>query len=360
MFLRVPKCIATKKVLYDRVNDADIKVTATSQIAQMYIRKQNIFTEKKIYPYIRIDDFRLDLLPRLRIMADNNSGNNHPWGNMSDEELMRSAGLYGKNLETGDVGYNLAAVMLLGKDDVIADVAPAYLTDALLRRDNVDRYDDREIIKTNLIESYELLMEFGKKHLPDKFYLEDDQRKSLRSIITREITANTLIHREYTSSYHAKFIIGREYMRVENANRAIQEAVLTPEEMEPNPKNPIIASFFRNIGYADQLGSGVRNLFKYSKNYSGENPKFEEGDIFRITVAIPQSTTQSIGQLSLFPTIEPRLLELLEQEPEISQKKIAEKLEMNLNTVKYYMRKLQNAGMLAREGTSRKGRWIVK
>lgn len=353
-----------KKVLYDRVNDADIKVTATSQIAQMYIRKQNIFTEKKIYPYIRIDDFRLDLLPRLRIMADNNSGNNHPWGNMSDEELMRSAGLYGKNLETGDVGYNLAAVKLLGKDDVIADVAPAYLTDALLRRDNVDRYDDREIIKTNLIESYERLMEFGKKHLPDKFYLEDDQRKSLRSIITPEIIANTLIHREYTSSYHAKFIIGREYMRVENANRAIQEAVLTPEAMEPNPKNPIIASFFRNIGYADQLGSGVRNLFKYSKIYSGEDPKFEEGDIFRITVAIPQSatqsTTQSIGQLSLFPMIESQLLELLEQEPEISQKKIAEKLEMNLNTVKYHMRKLQNAGVLAREGTPRKGKWIVK
>lgn len=36
-----------KKVIYDRVDDADVKVTATSQIAVMYIRKQNIFTEKK-------------------------------------------------------------------------------------------------------------------------------------------------------------------------------------------------------------------------------------------------------------------------------------------------------------------------
>ena len=35
---------------------------------------------------------------------------------------------------TGESGFNLAAVMLLGKDDVIADVAPAYVTDALLRR----------------------------------------------------------------------------------------------------------------------------------------------------------------------------------------------------------------------------------
>lgn len=40
-----------KRVIYDRVEDADVKVTATAQIAQMYIRKQEIFTEKK---YIRM------------------------------------------------------------------------------------------------------------------------------------------------------------------------------------------------------------------------------------------------------------------------------------------------------------------
>ena len=36
-----------KKIIYDRVNDADVRVTATAQIASMYIRKQNIFMEKK-------------------------------------------------------------------------------------------------------------------------------------------------------------------------------------------------------------------------------------------------------------------------------------------------------------------------
>lgn len=40
-------------------------------------------------------------------------------------------------------------------------------------------------------------------------------------------------------------------MYVENANRASQDAVITPDNMEPFPKNPIIAAFFRNIGYAD-------------------------------------------------------------------------------------------------------------
>ena len=56
-------------MIYDRVDDADVKVTATGAIAQMYIRKQNIFTEKKIYPYARMEDLRLDLLPKIRIMA---------------------------------------------------------------------------------------------------------------------------------------------------------------------------------------------------------------------------------------------------------------------------------------------------
>lgn len=63
-----------KKVIYDRVDDADVKVTATGAIAQMYIRKQNIFTERKIYPYARMEDLRLDLLPKIRIMAQNHTG----------------------------------------------------------------------------------------------------------------------------------------------------------------------------------------------------------------------------------------------------------------------------------------------
>lgn len=48
-----------KKIIYDRVDDADVKVTSTSTIAQMYIRKQNIFTEKKIFPYAKMEDLRL-------------------------------------------------------------------------------------------------------------------------------------------------------------------------------------------------------------------------------------------------------------------------------------------------------------
>ena len=278
-----------KKVIYDRVDDADVKVTATGAIAQMYIRKQGIFTEKKIYPYAKREDLRLDLLPKIRIMAQNHAGGTHPWTTMDDAELLKSAGLYGRDIATGEEGYNLAAIMLLGKDDVILNVAPAYVTDALVRKVNIDRYDDREVIKTNLIESYDRLMDFGKKHLMDKFFLEDTVNKSLRNTILREMVSNILMHREFSSSFTAKFVIEKDRMYVENANRATAEGFITVDNLEPNPKNPIIAAFFRNIGYADQLGSGVHNLFKYSKYYSGQEPEFAEGDVFKIIVPLDDS-----------------------------------------------------------------------
>nr|WP_305182927.1 winged helix-turn-helix transcriptional regulator [uncultured Schaedlerella sp.] len=214
---------------------------------------------------------------------------------MSDQELLKSAGLYGMDIATGEKGYNLAAILLLGKDDVIMNACPAYETDALVRKVNADRYDDREIIRTNLIESFDQLMDFARKHLPDKFFLEDVSRVSLRNILAREMISNILMHREFTSSYAAKFVIQKERMYTENANRALREGVITPDNLEPDPKNPIIASFFRNIGRADRLGSGVRNLFKYSKYYSGQDPEFQEGDVFRIIVPLDEEYSFDYG-----------------------------------------------------------------
>ena len=56
--------------------------------------------------------------------------------------------------------------------------------------------------------------------------------------------------------------------------------------LRPYSKNPIIANFFHQIERADELGSGVRNLYHYVKLYSGADPIFDEKDIFRLTVPL--------------------------------------------------------------------------
>ena len=362
-----------KKVIYDRVYDSDIKVTATSRIAALYIRKQNIFTEKKVYPYVREDDLRLDLLPRIRQRAINRF-QDHEWKNMSDAELLRSAGLFGEDKETGKQGYNLAAVMLLGRDEVIRSISPAYRTDAILRKVNLDRYDDRVIVQTNLIESYDLLMQFAEKHLLDKFYLEEDTRVSLRGVITREMLVNTLIHREFTSSYIAKFIIEKDRMYTENANRAVSGAVITPDNLEPNPKNPIIAAFFRNIWLADELGSGVRRLYRYVPRYSGKSPELIDGDVFRIIVPLDDSYSfdaeldkaQNKAQIKRSENnvdcalIETAIMNYLRENPNATQIDVAKAIEKSRRSIQDAISALKEKGLLEREGARKNGRWIVK
>jgi ATP-dependent DNA helicase RecG len=357
-----------KKVVYDRNGDSDVKVTATGQIAQLYIRKHKIFTEKTVYPYVKDEDLRFDLIPRLRQRAINRY-QEHPWKTMTDSEILQSTALIGEDPETGKTGYNLAAVMLLGRDDVIFSISPTYRTDALLRKVNVDRYDDRVIVQTNLIESYDILMQFAEKHLWDKFYLEGDVNVSLRSVISREMLVNTLMHREFTSTYFAKFVVEKNRMYIENANRATTGGVITPENLAPDSKNPIIAAFFRNIGLSDELGSGVRKLHYYVPRYSGKPPELIDGDIFRIIVPLDDTYSFEAGvkaqlkgkNCTLNCTLnEKAILEYLSENPTATQTAIAAAVSKSVRTVKSDMGVLQEKGLLKREGAKKNGSWIIK
>ena len=167
---------------------------------------------------------------------------------------------------------------------MILNIAPTYVTDALVRKINVVRYDDREIIKINLVESYNQLLEFGRKNLSDKFFMEDTVNKGFRDTIVRKIVSNTLMHREFTSSYTA--VCDWESANTRGECKPSNDGgFIAVDNLEPNHKNSIIAAFSRNIDYADQFGSGIRKLFKYSKYYSGKDPQFVEDDIFRIIVS---------------------------------------------------------------------------
>ena len=154
------------------------------------------------------------------------------------------------------------------------------------------------------------------------------------------------------------------------------------------------------IGYADKLGSGVRNLYKYSKIYSGKDPEFIEGDVFKIIVPLNEDLiNESLGQIDTQANTQAAsidtqantqaasidtqaasidtqaalidtqvdtqdnvtmILSYIKSNPTASQPKIAKELGININSLKGTIRKLRKAGKIEREGTSQKGKWIVK
>ncbi|MCD5414174.1 MAG: AAA family ATPase [Clostridiales bacterium] len=82
-------------------------------------------------------------------------------------------------------------------------------------------------------------------------------------------------------------------MYIENSNKPHGNGIIDPENFSPYPKNPMIVKFFKEIGWVDELGSGVRNIYKYNKIYSGADPEFIEGDVFKTIIPLTvQDTNQ--------------------------------------------------------------------
>ncbi|RLZ10453.1 hypothetical protein [Faecalibacter macacae] len=79
---------------------------------------------------------------------------------MEPLEILRSSSLYRKDFKTGEEGFTLAAALIFGKDETIQSLLPAYKVEAMVRRDNLDRWDDRITppLRTNLIDTYLRLM----------------------------------------------------------------------------------------------------------------------------------------------------------------------------------------------------------
>jgi len=279
--------------IYDRAKDGDIDITRNSvMVAHIHQRKAADYSERKIFPYAKESDFEFTrLMPIVRRLAVNNH-KDHPWDKMNDEDILKSAGLFQTEHESGKSGYTLAAILLFGRAELIRSCTPNYVTDAIFRRENLDRYDDRLMVAVNLIDAYEQLIEFINKHTLDRFFLIDDQRVSVRSWIARELVSNILVHREYTSAFPAKIIIERECIVTENWCLPKSPGKIDPNSFTPYPKNPLLANFFVNIGRADILGSGVRNLYKYTKIYTGREPELVEGDVFRTSVPLLLSDTE--------------------------------------------------------------------
>lgn len=281
-----PSLYTFKGAAYDRVADADVRVKSDAQVTSMMARKRSYYSERTVYSWVTEDDLEMDLLDAVRDALRANDAD-HPWLSLSNGEFLRAARLFGRDQLTGERGFNLAAIALLGKEDTILDVMPLYRTDAVLRRVETDRYDDRLICRSNLVRAYDELVGFCEKWLPDSFVLDGGQRKSARDVIVRELVCNCLIHREFVSPHIARITIDREGIRTNNASRALFAGPVTLESLDPTPKNPIIANFFTQMGRSEELGSGTRNLYKFSRLYAGKDPVLEDGDQFTAFVPAP-------------------------------------------------------------------------
>lgn len=135
----------------------------------------------------------------------------------------------------------------------------------------------------------------------------------------------------------------------------------------------MIAAFFRNIGYADQLGFGVRNLFKYSKYYSGQEPQFVEGDVFRIIVPLDETYSFDFCQTSgvkaenadkvpinNVSTQQEKIMKFITNNGKITSRQVEALLEVKQRRARIILGEMVDLNLLERQGAYRSTSYVRK
>ena len=142
-------------------------------------------------------------------------------------------------------------------------------------------------------------------------------------------------------------------------------------------RNKGIANIFSQMGLVEAWGSGIKRILNAAEEYGLPKPKFQEFDnmfrveLFRvnpITDQANQATNQANQDLERLDQVEDEnvlsekeieILNLVRMQPSITQKEMANALDWNLASVKYYITKLKEKKYLTRQGSSQKGSWLI-
>lgn len=137
-------------------------------------------------------------------------------------------------------------------------------------------------------------------------------------------------------------------------------------------RNRSLANAFAYMNLVEAWGSGIPKLMQAMKEYGLREPEFIDMEVaFRINLYRGQNEVIEVKNSyydlddpnkehnDLKDDLETRLSELIRKNPELTHKALGEALSVSAATIKRTLTKMQHEGKVIREGSNRKGKWIL-
>ncbi|MDO4279887.1 MAG: ATP-binding protein [Lachnoclostridium edouardi] len=130
------------------------------------------------------------------------------------------------------------------------------------------------------------------------------------------------------------------------------------------PYNLLIANTFFRVGFIEAWGRGIEKIKDSCKEAGNPMPEdtIKHEDVmvmFKSLVSSTDQGTNQAGDRANDNSIVTRILKVPQEEPALSQKKIADVIVEKHSAVKYCMESMKKSGIIKREGSSQKGKWII-
>ena len=186
----------------------------------------------------------------------------------------------------------------------------------------------------------------------------------------REAIVNAFCHRDWRDPDYVHVAIFKD--RVDIRNPGSLYGGLTIEDLHrgnvSKRRNPLIADLFRRIDMVEAWGRGMTLIHQNAPNVtfrqvaglfiaSFARPSFSLNDQEAVEKTVDKTVDN--GNKPTLTAREEALLRLLASSPHMTQKQLADQMELTERGVRYLTDKLQKMGLLQRQGGKKAGQWVV-
>ena len=184
----------------------------------------------------------------------------------------------------------------------------------------------------------------------------------------REAVFNAIVHKFYGTLIPIQISVYKDKLYI--GNDCVFPDDWTVDDLigkhRSRAYNPLIANTFFRAGFIEAWGRGIEKIRESCESLGNEMPDYHvtknEITIMFKSLDMSDQDTDQADQDTVQAernSIDERILCLIQSEPTLTQRKIAEITGEKLSTVKYHMKKLTENGVIAREGSSQKGKWKI-
>ena len=185
----------------------------------------------------------------------------------------------------------------------------------------------------------------------------------------REAVFNAIAHKFYGALIPIQISVYEDKIYI--ANDCIFPEDWTVDDLmgkhRSRPYNPLIANTFFRAGFIEAWGRGIEKIKDSCKEAGNPMPEYtiKREDIMVMFKSLVSGTDQGTNQAAdqanqdSDNSVGTRILKVIQENPTLSQKKIADVIGEKHSTVKYYMESMKKSGIIKREGSSQKGKWII-
>ena len=184
----------------------------------------------------------------------------------------------------------------------------------------------------------------------------------------REMIANSVAHRSYLEPGNIQVALFDDRLEVTSPGMLLNGvSIKKMKEAYSKPRNRAIASAFAYMKIIEKWGSGIPRILRECSEYGLPEPEFIDFDgDFRVNMyrQLPEKDWSHTNDTKhdtndTISENDTKILNLIRENPSITQAEMKEKLQVSIVTVKRLMADLQKRGLIERQGSSRKGKWII-